>query len=376
MRPRMKEIKNDTMNVPMNFFGRTFAISFFGFLFFVSSFSVSYAANLYVEPQSGTYSQGNTFTVKVRLDNQDECVNAVDVYISYPKDIIQAVDVGRGDSILTLWTEEPAIDKEKGIVHFSGGLPGGYCGRVAGDPEYTNVLAEIVFQVPGLVIGGQGADNGLITFDPKTEVLLNDGFGTKAALITSDSAFAIVPPGAGGTKDTWFDRIKQDTIPPEAFSIGLTRDESIEDGKWFITFNTIDKQSGIDHFEVYETDREHEGFVRGKSDVPAEWVEARSPYILKDQSLNSIIRVRALDKAGNERLAGKIPDESLRTATTTPVSKTVFYVLLGIGLLILLSFAVFLMWRRAKRQTRVTMIENEIKQADAHEGDAGPPPPQ
>lgn len=374
MKTRMLKTKDDTMvRMTTNKTRHSVMIALFSFLFFVSGFSLSYAANLYLEPQSGTYSQGDTFTVKVRLDNQDECVNAVDVYVKYPKDSIQAVDVGRGDSILTLWTVEPTIDRDKGVVHFSGGLPGGYCGRIEGDPEYTNVLAEIVFQVPGLIIGEKGADNGLITFDPQSEVLLNDGFGTKAALITSDSAFAIVSPGASGTKDTWFDHIREDTTPPEAFSVSLSRNEFIENGKWFITFNTVDKQSGIDHFEVYETDRENDGFIYHSNNTVSEWVEARSPYILKDQTLNSIIRVRAFDKAGNQRLAATIPDESLRVTTAEPISPTIFYVSSGIALLIILALIVFLIWRRAKKKTRATMIENGNEQADPNEGNAEPP---
>ncbi len=37
-----------------------------------------------------------------------------------------------------------------------------------------------------------------------------------------------------------------------------------------------------------------------------------SPYTLKDQTLSSVIRVKALDKAGNERTTVLIPDDSIR----------------------------------------------------------------
>ena len=33
------------------------------------------------------------------------------------------------------------------------------------------------------------------------------------------------------------------------------------------------------------------------------WKEAATPYVLEDQSLKGIIKVRAVDKAGNERIA-------------------------------------------------------------------------
>ena len=49
-----------------------------------------------------------------------------------------------------------------------------------------------------------------------------------------------------------------------------------------------------------------EGFAPGTSKAP-EWQVASSPYVLQDQSLGSTVRVRAVDKAGNERLAVFVP---------------------------------------------------------------------
>jgi hypothetical protein len=51
--------------------------------------------------------------------------------------------------------------------------------------------------------------------------------------------------------------------------------------------------SGIDHFEVKE----------GKKDFK----KAESPYLLEDQELKSKILVKAVDKAGNEKIAEIIP---------------------------------------------------------------------
>ena len=38
-----------------------------------------------------------------------------------------------------------------------------------------------------------------------------------------------------------------------------------------------------------------------------EWERAESPYLLKDQSLKSIIKVKAVDKAGNEKIVKVAP---------------------------------------------------------------------
>lgn len=334
------------------------------FYFLLSAFCFllahnAHAASLYLDPANGVYRQGNTFSVKVRVDTQEECINALNVTLAYPKDKIKAVDVARGESILTLWTEDPVIDQQNGTIHFSGGLPGGYCGRVKGDPGFTNVIAEVIFQVPGLTVGeGDDSNSGKITFEDDTAVLLNDGLGTPAQLFVTDATFLIGPPTAEGVENKWFDIVRNDDIRPEPFSVQLLRDDSVYGGKWFIAFSTLDKQSGLDHYEVYETDIDREGYVRGtRKDETSEWKEAKSPYLLEDQSLNSIIRVRAIDKAGNERIAGKIPEESLRQTTKEPINKTLFFVVGGILLILLIIAAIQFLRKRGKKD-RVTIEES------------------
>ena len=39
-----------------------------------------------------------------------------------------------------------------------------------------------------------------------------------------------------------------------------------------------------------------------------DWRIAEGPYLLEDQSLESIIKVKAVDKAGNERMAQYLPE--------------------------------------------------------------------
>ena len=58
----------------------------------------------------------------------------------------------------------------------------------------------------------------------------------------------------------------------------------------------------------------------------APWVDAQSPYQLADQTLNSVVRVRAVDKAGNEYVATLIPEEDRRTMT---VEMKIFVSVLG-----------------------------------------------
>lgn len=275
-------------------------------LFFVFPFSVS-SALLYMDPSEGMISSDQMFTVDIRVDNQDQCVNVFDVKIKYPFDEVEIVTVSRGKSILSLWVEEPAIDHKNGEVTFIGGIPGGYCGRVSGDPNLTNVLATLVFQPLNQDFS---SDKIEIYFNDDTSVLLSDGLGVEAEI---DLLGAVYDTGENATvlAEEWLDILRQDERPPVAFDIELMKEESVFDGNYFVVFSTTDKGSGLKHYEVKEEDIDRQGFVRGR-DKEASFIRTESPYLLKDQTLNSRITVKAVDNAGNERLAWYEPDESIR----------------------------------------------------------------
>ena len=73
-------------------------------------------------------------------------------------------------------------------------------------------------------------------------------------------------------------------------------DPSLFNGQWFAVFSTVDKQTGVkDHYEVAEVPSSQANTPQSQWN----WVRAVSPYLIKDQSLNNIIAVRAIDVAGN-----------------------------------------------------------------------------
>ena len=90
-------------------------------------------------------------------------------------------------------------------------------------------------------------------------------------------------------KDEWRDLLVKDKTPPESFEITVNQDPSIFDNQYFISFFTADKESGIDRYEIQEGT---EPYIVGNS-----------PYLLKNQKLGKIVRVKAVDKSGNERSA-------------------------------------------------------------------------
>jgi len=333
------------------------AFLFFNLCIFCVANSVS-AAMLYMEPREAELKRGDVMIVSVRLDNDvDECINVVDAVITYSENI-QLIDTSRGNSILSLWVEEPTIDKANRTVSFAGGIPNGYCGRIPGDPRLTNNVVDLLFQSPGLQIGsGESGNIARIDFASETHVLLNDGLGTAVSPQLYGATVLLSREAGQAIENPWQMRVSEDTFPPEKFSITLTRTENAYSNKYFITFNTTDKQSGIDHYEVIEEPLDTKNLF-GWGAATAPWIEARSPYVLKDQSLNSTIRVKAIDKAGNEYVATFVPGEELRTLSEDNL--ILFITVGGVGVsVIALSFFIFFWFVRKKKRYQTVLVDNE-----------------
>lgn len=326
-------------------------------LFFMMSVAHVQAATIYIDPGVGTLFRGDAQTAAVRLmpdSATGECINALDVVLTYT-DNIQPVDISIGKSILNVWIEPPVINRDNKTITFAGGIPNGYCGRVEGDPRLTNIVAEIIFRSPGMQVGGSDDTVARIDFAPETQALLNDGLGTRAELTMLGGTFTLEPNAGPGIVDDWRETVRGDNTPPEEFSITLEKDpEGIYfNGRYFIVFSTTDKQTGISHYEVMEEPlADFKAFTWGKAG--AAWLREGSPYVLRDQSLNSVIRVRAIDKAGNEYMATLIPDESQQT-----LSRNELYSYLALGSLVALFFGLlfatyFVVKRRRKSQAAQT----------------------
>ena len=252
---------------------------------------ITEATVLYLEPSSAEYQQGDIFLTEVRIDTQGEYINAVEVNLEFFQDILEIKNFSKGNSILSLWAKEPSFSN--GLLSFSGGIPGGYYGS-------DGLLGKIVFRVVRRTphqneFGAGQADAELIRrthakveFLESCQALLNDGKGTMAELFIKSAVFTILdePFDTVQNRDEWQEELEKDIIPPELFEMEFHEN--------FIIFSTTDKQTGIDYFLIKQ----------GKSD----WEKADSPYPLADNALQSIIKIRAVDKAGNERIVEYIPE--------------------------------------------------------------------
>lgn len=291
------------------------------FMLRTSDFGLRTASALTLSLDTGAqkHGPGDTFIVLVRAEDvgEGECFNAADVRISYPKDLVNAVAVSKGESLLTLWPEEPTIDRGRGEVRFIGGIPAGYCGRVLGDPGRTDILAKLIFSIPGNQIGGAPVTSDTpvqLSFVPGTALLLNDGRGTPALVeLGSLSFLRTVAPGTG--RNEWIEETGTDDIPPEDFTPMVERDGQTFGNRYFLVFGTTDKQSGMHHFEISEEDPRYPGYLRGSRYEQVTPVAAVSPYQLKDQELRSTIVVIAVDNAGNKRRIVLSPPNGTSTSS-------------------------------------------------------------
>lgn len=245
---------------------------FFGLLF---SFNTE-AALLYLKTSSTKYHLGDIFLVDLKIDTQKEKINAAQVEIIFPKEKLRVIDIVKENSIFTLWPEDPSFSNEEGKISFVGGLPLGF----EGEGKILSIAFEVI---------SEKKEEVKIDFSENCLVLLNDGLGTKANLETKSINLFFYPEPTKNSKNELKNLLAKDETPPEPFEIFLAKSDLVFDGKYFISFFAVDSQSGIDYYEI----KEGNFLTKTKQNF----------YLLKDQNLKSEIKIKAIDKAGNERIS-------------------------------------------------------------------------
>jgi hypothetical protein len=239
--------------------------------------------------------------IPIYLDTQFEEINAVEVYVNFSDNLVFR-DYLDGKSIITHWIEKPHLqysDVRRPKIGFSGIVAGGISGRNLN-------LIELIFEAK---------ESGIakIEIDKNSKALLNDGLGTITKLIALSKSFNILDIKNLSRSELALLREKikiKDNFPPEPFKIYLAKNKEIFDGKYYITFEAKDKQSGIAYYEISEIPTSF--IFLAKPDIKnLSFKKAESPYVLEDQSLRSYVIVKAVDKAGNERVEILYPQRVL-----------------------------------------------------------------
>lgn len=249
----------------------------------------AHAAELNLISQTQEINVGQQFQVDVIFNAEGEELNAVEGSIIFPNSLATLKEIKDGNSIISFWIERPKMTDE-GKIEFSGIIPGGY-------KETNGFLFSAIFTA-------KTEGKGIIEFRD-IRVLKNDGLGTPANVKISNFQFDIKE--VKFPKEVRLSEIK-DKEPPETFQPEIAQSPEIFDGKFFLVFATQDKGLGIAGYAIHESTRKKEITRIDTKD----WIEAESPYILKDQKLKSHIYVKAIDKAGNERIVVVEPRYPMR----------------------------------------------------------------
>ncbi len=264
---------------------------------FAVSCTSAFASRIFLESGTGeNIAQGSELKINVYVDTGGETINTLEGKFSVP-DGVSVREIFSGSSVSTFWVEKPSLSD--GLVSFSGVVPGG-----------ITTSKGYIFSF--IANAGKTGEKTFRFTDAK--VYLNDGAGTVENAAKGNLTVKVVSEGEKKTVELY------DSILPELFTPLLSTSSAIFGGKYFVSFETADKDSGIDHYEIQE--------IKSFSPDRALWLFASSPYELRDQELSSFIYVKAVDGRGNERIA-KI----------SPINGSLVYQTVGIYAILLVFFA-------------------------------------
>lgn len=281
-------------------------------LFFFTNFTQ--AAVLRLVPSATSTIVGTPVQFDLVLDTQGADINAVQAAITFPPDLFTVQLINDGNSIISFWVTPPA-QSSSGEVDLAGIIPGGFNGAAA--PIASLILEPIA----------SGTANVAIASD---SVLANDGQGSDVPTTASDTIVSIT-----NTSGTIPSAPMHSLVTPEPFTPTIEHDPNIFGDQYFLVFQTTDKGTGIDHYEVMEVPT---GWFSGGTT----WHTAQSPYLLQDQNLSSDIYVRAVDHAGNF-IVEEVPAHNPRSGPN------ILFVDAGIILvLIVLAWCIWLLKRKRK----------------------------
>ncbi len=329
---------------------------------------IGYAATLYLTPQTQSVYQGDSLLMEVMIDTEDEEINIVEASLSFSTDLLLVGDISIGNSIINLWAQRPS-QNSLGKISFVGGITNGFKGD--GLLAKINFSAKDIGQAKiglkddakVLLNDGKGTEvqlkfldgsyeitarpKGLLNVSSESHPEQNKWYNNNIIQLywdlTNEAEYSyllshdpLVEPdnvpnwpegelvwvGAleyKGLEDgvyyftakqklpekDWSNTVRFkamiDTVPPKLFEPKIGQDPSLFTGKYFLSFNAADKTSGINYYEIKEQSRILGIVQTGK------WQKQESPYLLTDQSLRSIIKVKVVDKAGNEKIVEIVP---------------------------------------------------------------------
>ncbi len=237
------------------------------------------AAEFFFTTSKDTVSVGDVVTVQAVLATE-VLVNAIEGEVVVSPEQFSIKKIYTGSSVISFWIHHPK-ERSQQTVSFSGITPGGFSGA-----KETVIELELLAERPG---------TSTITF-ANMRLLAHDGLGSDVAHEKQSLVFFV----DDRSDNEFVQSPSLDADAPLPFTPIITSDPELFDGKNVLIFTTQDKQTGVEAYYVREYRSRFGRFF-------SPWREVESPYVIEDQSQQSFIDIKVVDKVGNERVVSIVP---------------------------------------------------------------------
>lgn len=259
--------------------------------------TLSFGQSVYLRTNKTNVYKNESVLVTLYIDTKGNSVNTIGGKVSVPSSV-SVGDIRYGSSIISLWVDKPAWNSNTRSIGFTGGIPGGFnsgIGTIMSFVVRPNVEGTVDISMEDIsVLLNDGSGSELKVSTPTLSLKVETAPVVPKKETTAPSTENITPTVTTPTEVEPV--LPTDNIAPETFVPMVTRHESIEDNKYFVSFFAVDKDSGVSRYEVREV---MSGLGIFGNKFQTGWSEATSPYVLKYQKWGSTVEIKAYDNKGN-----------------------------------------------------------------------------
>ncbi len=124
-------------------------------------------AALFVEPETGAYTIGEIFEIRVYADTDDAEVNAAEAELTFNPDAIEIQKVSTDGSILDAWPTQPTFSNQTGTLRFAGWTKVPYRGSrgllVTVEFKALRSRPSNAYLAAGAILAADGKGSNIIT---------------------------------------------------------------------------------------------------------------------------------------------------------------------------------------------------------------------
>jgi hypothetical protein len=268
-------------------------------LIYTPCFMYAAGPNVYLDSKYKDVNTNTEFYIDLMLSADTADINGIEGNINLPNgNNVKLLRIEDGGSIVRAWLVHPELTNDK--VSFSGIIPNGFSGVIDPNDGSKKKPANVIRLVLKATKTGP-----FILSTNDINLTLNDGSGT---IVNINPSSLVLNVGENINNEAY---ALSDKIKPE-ITANIVKDENLFEGKYSLVFQAIDRQSGIKDVSV-------------KEGIFSSWKAVSSPYLLEDQSHQSIIRVKATDNASNDATVAIYP----------PIYKTIIIVVFIVVIIVL-----------------------------------------